>query len=85
MPEQRAKKAKLRNHKEDFNMCGFVSVDLKPMCLECGAILTNDSTKKANQSTIRNQTIRHLLVEIGNILTIKRKDSRSNYPTLCRR
>ena len=27
-------------------MIGFVSVDSKPMCLECGAILTNDSMKK---------------------------------------
>ena len=27
-------------------MIGFVSVDSKPMCLEFGAILTNDSMKK---------------------------------------
>ena len=39
--------AKLRNYREDFIMVGFVSVDLKAMCLECGAILTNDSMKKA--------------------------------------
>ena len=30
----------------DFIMLGLVSVDSKPMCLECGAILTNDSMKK---------------------------------------
>ena len=34
------------NHREDYIMRGFVSVDRKPMCLECGAILTNDSMKK---------------------------------------
>ena len=28
-------------------MFGIVYVDSKPMCLECGAILTNDSMKKA--------------------------------------
>ena len=39
-------KVKLRNYIEDFIMIGFVSVDSKPMCLECGAILTNDSMKK---------------------------------------
>ena len=27
-------------------MFGFVSVDAKPMCLECGVMLTNDSMKK---------------------------------------
>ena len=27
-------------------MFGFVSLDSRPMCLECGAILTNDSMKK---------------------------------------
>ena len=27
-------------------MFGIVSADTKPMCLECGAILTNDSMKK---------------------------------------
>ena len=41
-----AKKAKLRHHNDDFIMFGFVSVDAKPMCLECGVTLTNDSTKK---------------------------------------
>ena len=28
------------------SMFGFVSIDSKPMCLKCCAILTNDSTKK---------------------------------------
>ena len=41
-----AKKAKLRHHNDDFIMFDFVSVDAKPMCLECGVTLTNDSTKK---------------------------------------
>jgi len=45
MSEPPAKKTK-RNYREDFIMFGFVSVDSKPMCLECGAILTNDSMKK---------------------------------------
>ena len=47
MPEALvAKKAKLRHYNDDFIMFGFVSVDAKPMCLECGATLTNDSMKK---------------------------------------
>ena len=46
MSEPTAKKSKLRNDREDFIMFGFVSVDSKPMCPECGAILTNDSMKK---------------------------------------
>ena len=41
-----AKKAKLRYYNDDFIMFGFVSVDAKPMCLECGVMLTNDSMKK---------------------------------------
>ena len=45
MSEATAKKAKLRNYRY-FIMFGFVSVDSKPTCLECGAILTNDSMKK---------------------------------------
>ena len=40
------KKANLRHYSEGFIMLGFVSVDSKPMCIECGAILTNDSIKK---------------------------------------
>ncbi|XP_014773603.1 SCAN domain-containing protein 3-like [Octopus bimaculoides] len=46
MSEPTAKKAKLRNYKEDFIMFGFVSVDSKPMCFECDAIMTNHSMKK---------------------------------------
>ena len=41
-----AKKAKLRHYNDDFIMFGFVSVDTKPTCLECGVTLTNDSMKK---------------------------------------
>ena len=41
-----AKKAKLRHHNDDFIMFGFVSVDAKPMCLECGVTLTNNFLKK---------------------------------------
>ena len=41
-----AKKAKLRHYNDDFIVFGFVSVDAKPMCLECGVTLTNDSMKK---------------------------------------
>ena len=40
------KKAKLRYYNDDVIMFGFVSVDAKPMCLECGVMLTNDSMKK---------------------------------------
>ncbi|XP_029636964.1 SCAN domain-containing protein 3-like [Octopus sinensis] len=46
MSEPTAKKAKPRNYREDFIMFCFVSVDSKPMCLECDAIMTNHSTKK---------------------------------------
>ena len=45
MSEPTAKKTKLGNYR-DFIIFGFVSVDSKPTCLECGAILTNDSVKK---------------------------------------
>ena len=45
--EPTAKKTKLRNCTEDFIMLGFISVDSKPICLECDAILTNASTKKS--------------------------------------
>ena len=41
-----AKQAKLRYHNDDFIMFAFVSVDAKPMCLECGVMQTNDSVKK---------------------------------------
>ena len=41
-----AKKAKLRHYHDDFIMFGFVSADAKPICLECGIMLTNDSMKK---------------------------------------
>ena len=33
------------NYIKGFIMFVYVSVDSKPMCLECGAILTNDSMK----------------------------------------
>ena len=39
MSEPTTKTAKLRNYREDFIMHGFVSVDSKPMCPECGIIL----------------------------------------------
>ena len=45
MSEPTAKKVKLRNY-IDLIMLGFVSVDSKSMCHECGAILTNYSMKK---------------------------------------
>ena len=45
MSEPTAKKAKPRNYR-DIIMSGFVSVDTKPMCLQCGSILTNDPRKK---------------------------------------
>ena len=45
MSESTTRKAKVRNCR-DFIMFGFVSVDSKRMCLECGAIVTNDSIKK---------------------------------------
>ena len=38
-------------------MLGFVSVDSKHMCLECGIILTSDSMKKAKME--HNQTLMH--------------------------
>ena len=41
-----AKKAKLRHYNDALIMFGFVSVDTKLMCLECGVMLTNDSMKK---------------------------------------
>ncbi|XP_014771897.1 SCAN domain-containing protein 3-like [Octopus bimaculoides] len=46
MSELTVKKAKLRNYKEDFIMFGFASVDSKPMCLECDAIMRNHPMKK---------------------------------------
>ena len=68
-----SKKVNLRNYREDFVVFHLVSVDSKPMCLECGAILTNDSTKKLSWCITRNQSIHHLLVKIGNYLRIKEK------------
>ena len=41
-----AKKAKLRYYNDDFIMFGFVSFDAKPVGLECGVTLTNNSMKK---------------------------------------
>ena len=41
-----AKKAKPRHYNNDLIISGFVSIDAKPMCLECGVMLTNDSMKK---------------------------------------
>ena len=40
MSEPIAEKAKLRIY-INFTMFGFVPVESKPMCPECGAILTN--------------------------------------------
>ena len=45
MSEPTAKKTKLRNCSY-FIMLGFISVDSKPMCLECDFLLTNDSMTK---------------------------------------
>ena len=45
MSEPTAEKAKLGNYR-DFIMLGFISVDSKLLCLEYGAILTNDSMKE---------------------------------------
>ena len=45
MSEPTVKKAKLRNYTDSI-MLGFVRVDTKPMCLECGAIIISDSTQK---------------------------------------
>ncbi|CAI9717417.1 Hypothetical predicted protein [Octopus vulgaris] len=59
MSEPTAKKAKLRNYKEDFIMFGFISVDSKPMCLECDAIMKNQSMKKVKLE--QHQKLRHLL------------------------
>ena len=44
MSETTAEKAKLRNYR-DFIMLFLVSVDSKPICLECDTIITNDSMK----------------------------------------
>ena len=49
MSEPTAANAKLWNYREDLIMFDFVSVDSKPMCIECGAILTNYSMKKVKQ------------------------------------
>lgn len=46
MSEPTAKKAKLRNCKENFIMFVFVSVDSKPMCFEGDALMPNYSMKK---------------------------------------
>ncbi|CAI9730968.1 Hypothetical predicted protein [Octopus vulgaris] len=57
MSEPSAKKAKLRNYK-NLIMFGFVSVDSKPMRLECDAIMTNYSMKKVKLK--QHQKLRHL-------------------------
>ncbi|CAI9715651.1 domain-containing 3-like [Octopus vulgaris] len=57
MSEPTTKIAKLRNYKEDFIIFGFVSVDSKPMCLECDAIMTNHSIKKVKLE--QHQKLRH--------------------------
>ncbi|XP_014781353.1 SCAN domain-containing protein 3 [Octopus bimaculoides] len=44
-------------------MFGFVSVDSKPMCLECDAFMTNHSTKKVKLE--QHQKLRHPL-SVGN-------------------
>ena len=86
MSEQTAEKAKRRYYGENCIMFGFVSVDSKPMCLECGSIITNDSKKNARLEHLQeNQCILHLLKKIGNVLRTKRKDSQWNYPTSYRR
>ena len=41
-----SKKAKVRHYIDDFFLFAFVPVDNKPLCIECGTILTNDSMKK---------------------------------------
>ena len=52
-----AKKAKLRHCNDDLIMSGLVSVDAKPMCLECGVMLTNDSMKKVK--LLHHQKYKH--------------------------
>ena len=52
-----ATKAKLRHYNDDFIMFGFISVDPKPMCLECGVTLTNDSIKKVK--LVHHQKSKH--------------------------
>ena len=55
-----AKKVKLRHYNDTFIMFDFVSVDAKPMYLECGVMLTNDSIK-SSCCIIKNSSI-HLSV-----------------------
>ena len=43
MSQPTAKNAKLRNYRENHIMLSFVSVSSEAMCLECGAILIDDS------------------------------------------
>ena len=66
-----AKKVKLRQNNDAFIMFEFVSVDAKPMHLKCGVMLTNDSIK-SSCCIIKNSSIHHLLVKIGNILREKK-------------
>ena len=51
------KKAKLRYYNDVFIMFGLVSVDAKPMWLECGVMLTNDSMKKVK--LLHHQKFKH--------------------------
>ena len=46
---------KLRHYNDDFILFGFVSVDSKPKCIECGVMLTNDSMKKVTAASSKIQ------------------------------
>ena len=80
-----AKKAKLRHYNDAFIMFGFVFVDAKSMWLECGVMLTNDSTKKVK--LLHHQKSKHLS-SVGKdrkYFEGKKEHSQSNYSTLPRR
>ena len=63
-----AKKEKLRHYNNAFIMFGFVSVNAKPICLDGGVMLTNNSMKKVK--LLHHQKSKHpsSVGKIGNIL-----------------
>ena len=81
-----AEKAKLRHYNDAFIVFGFVSADAKPMCLEFGVMLTNDSMKKVK--LMHHRKSKHPS-SVGKdkkyFERIKKKHSQSNYSTLSRR
>ena len=79
-----AKNTKLRHYNDDFIMFGFVSVDAKPMCLECGVTLTNDSMKKVK--LLHNQKSKHpSSVGKDREYFERKKNCQSNYSTLSKK